>query len=282
MCVCPAPSAAMTSPSALRLLLMAWPSFSVCPSAPVRFMRSLPARSTNESLPRRVSRVCRSVPASWMVKIWWERLLAAFMSVDAVFRAALAAPCALLASSGVGAGTSVRFVTRIHPVLSSSLMSSRAGAVPGGRRRSVSASMYTSSAVTLTSYATFPALCCTSSYSSVTARGTRPGCSSAPWIVHVLPLPVWPYANTHTLYPSSADCSRCLVSSNTSSCVLPGPKHRSNSNVRFSFSSLNGYSRLYSLGVEMTGDCPPPDSLSDIGRILAYTLILPFMSSTWL
>ncbi len=32
-----------------------------------------------------------------------------------------------------------------------------------------------------------------------------------PSMVYVLPLPVWPYANRHTLYPSSTDVSRSVT-----------------------------------------------------------------------
>jgi hypothetical protein len=38
-----------------------------------------------------------------------------------------------------------------------------------------------------------------------TNRGTKPGSSGVPSIVYDLPLAVWPYAKTVTLYPSSAE-----------------------------------------------------------------------------
>ena len=46
-------------------------------------------------------------------------------------------------------------------------------------------------------------------------------------MVYVFPLPVWPYVKMHTLYPSSADCTRCAISSNTSACPAPPANTRS-------------------------------------------------------
>ena len=55
-----------------------------------------------------------------------------------------------------------------------------------------------------------------------TARGMMP--RPSPWpdpsIVCVLPLPVWPYENRHTLYPSRADCTSADTSLNTTDCVV--------------------------------------------------------------
>ena len=50
------------------------------------------------------------------------------------------------------------------------------------------------------------------------ALGIMPLSSGVPSMVWVLPLPVCPYANMHTLYPSRALWTSWLISSNTSSC----------------------------------------------------------------
>jgi hypothetical protein len=71
---------------------------------------------------------------------------------------------------------------------------------------------------------------------SSTIRGMIPDVADSersPIIVHVLPLPVWPYASTVALYPSkhSATRFRAVDCSYTSRCVDAGEKTRSNANV---------------------------------------------------
>ncbi len=51
--------------------------------------------------------------------------------------------------------------------------------------------------------------------SSLMARMLTPGSLGVPIMVYVLPEPVWPYANIHTLYPSTHDVMMFLASSNT-------------------------------------------------------------------
>jgi hypothetical protein len=57
--------------------------------------------------------------------------------------------------------------------------------------------------------------------STLPSASMPPPTPPAPNMVKVLPEPVCPYANTHTLKPSMVDWISCCVSLNTFSCVLP-------------------------------------------------------------
>lgn len=84
----PFPSAAITSPNALKLLLIACVSFSLSRSfaAPLELRRSLPARSTKFSEPEHDSPVWVLWPVTRRVKTLCDREERSFMSVAATVR----------------------------------------------------------------------------------------------------------------------------------------------------------------------------------------------------
>ena len=111
------PSAAMTSPSALRLLLMFCVSRSLSLSlpAPLVFSRSLPARSTRFSAPSHVCPVCALVPRMRSVNTECERDERSFMSVAATVRREFASASRERTSAGVRRGCTTTSVTRVEP-----------------------------------------------------------------------------------------------------------------------------------------------------------------------
>lgn len=109
------PSAAMTSPSALKLLLMLCVSFSrsLSPAAPLELRRSLPAKSTRFRLPSQLSPVCVFVPDSRSVKTECEREERSFISVAATVRRELATRRREVTYAGDGRGITFTSVTRV-------------------------------------------------------------------------------------------------------------------------------------------------------------------------
>lgn len=109
------PSAAMTSPRALRLRLMFWVSFrrSLCPAAPLEFKRSLPARSTRLRLPSHRSPVCSLHPEIRRVKTECDREERSFISVAATVRREFASRKSAETSRGVRRGITLTSVTRV-------------------------------------------------------------------------------------------------------------------------------------------------------------------------
>ena len=81
-------SAEITFPSADKLWLIAFPSFSRSAVAFVLLARSDPARSTNDSFPIVRWPVCLLVDSISSAKTKWDREEVAFMSVLPVFLAA--------------------------------------------------------------------------------------------------------------------------------------------------------------------------------------------------
>mmetsp|Transcript_33386 Transcript_33386/g.46249 ORF Transcript_33386/g.46249 Transcript_33386/m.46249 type:complete len:215 (+) Transcript_33386:131-775(+) len=84
MCFSFLASAAMTSPSALKLLLILCASFRRAPSASVRESRSEPAKSTKCSLPRTVCPVTVLKVWVYTVNMQWEREECSFIFVENV------------------------------------------------------------------------------------------------------------------------------------------------------------------------------------------------------
>eukprot|EP00900_Chrysochromulina_parva_P005003 jgi/Chrpa1/14503/Chrysochromulina_OHIO_Genome00014691-RA len=82
---------------------------------------------------------------------------------------------------------------------------------------------------------------------------SRPGSLSVPSIVYVLPVPDWPYAKMHTLYPSRTDVIKSEVAWKTSSWVESGPKTcvKSNSRFELTFSPAAWCSTLLAAGVDL-------------------------------
>jgi hypothetical protein len=105
----------MTSPSALKLLLMLCVSFnrSLSPAAPLELRRSLPAKSTRLRLPSQVSPVCVFVPEIRSVKTEWEREERSFMSVAATVRRELATRRREVTDAGDGRDITFTSVTRV-------------------------------------------------------------------------------------------------------------------------------------------------------------------------
>jgi hypothetical protein len=109
------PSAAMTSPSALKLRLMFCVSFkrSLCPAAPLEFKRSLPARSTRLRLPSHRSPVCSLHPEIRSVNTECDRDERSFISVAATVRREFASRRIADTSRGVRSGITLTSVTRV-------------------------------------------------------------------------------------------------------------------------------------------------------------------------
>lgn len=119
MCFSPfsafSPSAAITSPSALKLLLMFCVSFSrsLSPAAPLELRRSLPARSTRLRLPSQLSPVWVFVPEIRSVKTECERDERSFMRVAATVRRELATRRREVTDAGDCKGITFTSVTRV-------------------------------------------------------------------------------------------------------------------------------------------------------------------------
>ena len=103
---------------------------------------------------------------------------------------------------------------------------------------------------------------------------------SYPSMVCVFPLPVWPYAKTHTLRPSITLWMRGCTSSNTSSCVAPPLNTRSYSYVFFTAWSSRDESSIMrwpqSVGNATASTPPASSSLWLIGRTRQKTRMMPF------
>mmetsp|Transcript_28458 Transcript_28458/g.70129 ORF Transcript_28458/g.70129 Transcript_28458/m.70129 type:complete len:328 (+) Transcript_28458:417-1400(+) len=129
----------------------------------------------------------------------------------------------------------------------------------------------------------------------------RPVPSPGPPMVNVLPLPVCPYANMHTLYPSRMPHTSGLNSSYTCPWVESGPNTLSKEK-RFSSARLPAGRRspvadsLPGGGVHTTSmpsaagsrhrpgttTAPGPSSLAATGRMRVYTRMAPLRSWIWL
>ena len=99
----------MTFPSTNRPLLMSMPSFNLCPTAPVRFTRSLPAKSTKLNFDlMTVFSVSMHLTCSIRTDIIaWLRLLSAFIAVAAVTRFSIPRVRQRRASSALETSTDV-------------------------------------------------------------------------------------------------------------------------------------------------------------------------------
>src|SRR6266850_884621 len=114
------PSAAMTSPSALRLLLIFCVSRrrSLSFPAPLALSRSLPARSTRFSAPSHTWPVCVLVPRMRSVKTECEREERSFISVAATVRREFAVASRERTCAGERSGWTTTSVTRVEPPFS--------------------------------------------------------------------------------------------------------------------------------------------------------------------
>ena len=136
-------SAAITSPSAERLLLMFCASVSACPSTPDFLGRSLPARSTRLSLPCDSRPVARLRPVTVTTTIECERDDALFILVAVTERRD--APSAIASSTSAAVATAIDERPDTQTVWPVPLMSSFSGflSMPLGlsTRRSTSVSL---------------------------------------------------------------------------------------------------------------------------------------------
>mmetsp|Transcript_4419 Transcript_4419/g.16182 ORF Transcript_4419/g.16182 Transcript_4419/m.16182 type:complete len:201 (-) Transcript_4419:3185-3787(-) len=140
MCGCSDASAEITSPSAESDLLIACASLSVSPSAPDFFTRSLPAKSTNESLPFVIVPVCESVVSMTSEKIRCDRLDSTFILVPAVLRTFKPVWMTSNMSSSLLTSVTVAFGTVTQPFVSFLMSSFGASPAPCGRSRSINSS----------------------------------------------------------------------------------------------------------------------------------------------
>ena len=240
----------MTFPNALSDLLIAAPSLSRAPSAFVASARSLPARSTSESLPTVSSRVedeAPAEPAKASSGIAGRMILSstsvcalddvAFIAVDATERAL--APRAIRASisayeraaHGVRPSTyaprsgcvrtrkeaeaEAEAEADAEALASISSPSPRPPPPPPplpsrSRTRSLCISIIVTSTLACARFGFARSASAMRSNMARHALGTMPSSSSAsrtsggPTMLYDLPLPVWPYAKRHTLYPAHA------------------------------------------------------------------------------
>jgi hypothetical protein len=111
------PSAAMTSPSALKLLLIFCVSRrrSLCFPAPLAFNRSLPARSTRFSAPSHTWPVCVFVPRMRSVNTECEREERSFIRVAATMRREFAIARRERTWAGEWSCWTMTSVTRVDP-----------------------------------------------------------------------------------------------------------------------------------------------------------------------
>ena len=119
------PRAAITSPSALRLLLMFCVSRrrSLSPAAPLFSNRSLPAKSTRFRLPSHASPVSVFCPRIRSVNTECDRDERSFISVAATVRRDCASESSVRTCAAVASGTTFASVTVVRPVFASCLIS---------------------------------------------------------------------------------------------------------------------------------------------------------------
>ncbi|KPI82455.1 hypothetical protein ABL78_8535 [Leptomonas seymouri] len=213
-------------PSISSEWLIFFASSNCCPVDSVFACRSLPARSTNDTTH---SRSFFSTDAnscdSEICMIACERELVSFIFVSAVCRFALPARSSSIIRSALSTWCTLAPFTYTRR-RGSSWISSGSGSWPRcrGASRSRTFSMYTSiidSDTRIVRSGSSSTICCASSNRHRTNRGATPSRSALPTSpsrLYVLPLPVCPYANRHTLKPlyASSSMGRPIVS-NTSS-----------------------------------------------------------------
>mmetsp|Transcript_14947 Transcript_14947/g.33018 ORF Transcript_14947/g.33018 Transcript_14947/m.33018 type:complete len:375 (-) Transcript_14947:706-1830(-) len=232
-CACFAALAAITSPKADKDLLMLLASVRAWPIAPDLLIRSDPARSTRFSLPLVCTPVGRYSDSTVTVNIMCERDECSFMLVAVEER--------LRSAWVMRVRTEAILVTFWHtspgtwfpwgPNLTSSLS-------PPSDRRSWISSLYTSSRLTVITSFHSDARCVDFKNNSSRARVLTPLSSGGPDMVQVLPEPVCPYANMHTLNPSITEVTRADTSLYTCIWFVVVSKTSSNSHIFSRFFSL--------------------------------------------
>mmetsp|Transcript_123023 Transcript_123023/g.359095 ORF Transcript_123023/g.359095 Transcript_123023/m.359095 type:complete len:240 (+) Transcript_123023:148-867(+) len=177
-CCEPRRSASTTSPRLCRERLMFWASRRRLPSAPLRFTRSSPARSTSRSFPSPTLNMTMTC----------ERELLALASVAATCRRAKPLRIVTRSEARLVPGTSrAPSMVAIEPT-EPPRTSSAAEAWPRGTRRSTRVSLCISSIDIRTCLPpAFP-------NNSAAARCTRPWSPALPYMVCVFPEPEGPYA----------------------------------------------------------------------------------------
>mmetsp|Transcript_62727 Transcript_62727/g.125692 ORF Transcript_62727/g.125692 Transcript_62727/m.125692 type:complete len:248 (+) Transcript_62727:773-1516(+) len=226
----------------LRDLLMFCASSSAFPVTPLLSTLSDPARSTRLSCPRRTAFCSSFLAVKWRVKMEWLRLDSAFMSVFITVRFLLAIVMMFSTSSLFCGCTSIFTTFSMSVIPYASRKMRKRGGVSDSLRRSRSTSLYTSTNVTcmLNVHPCASRLVLVVPTCSM-ERGMIPRIAScpAPCMLCVLPLPVCPYENKVTLYPSKADCTNSETSANTSSCPSCAAKERSK--LKLIFPALSSF-----------------------------------------